>query len=152
MKTLLFILMGFFISCDSDEPEGETASAALVCEGYEIQGELVTDLSTGLIWDRFVQQSFMTHDEAAGFCEQKGARLPARADLALRNRQEGDACQLPACPFYGARCLTIQCGSQIPGSDAHWGVAMSGGALVAVPSGQAEALLCVRNAKKSPSF
>ena len=149
MKLLLLVFAGLLLSCDDDTKEEETNAPALECEGFEFQGSLVKDLSTGLIWDRFVQQSFATHDEAADICAQRGARLPTRVELlALRNREEGDACQLPACPFSGARCLTIQCGSLIPGSDAHWGVAMSGGALVSVPSGQAEALLCVRGAKR----
>ena len=146
MRLFLLTIVAFILSCDSalDTP---ASSAVLECDGYAFQGPLVKDLATGLVWDRVVQQSFLTHEEAVDFCAQKGARLPTRRELLdLRSRQEGDACQLPACPFSGARCLTIQCGSKIPGSDEHWGVAMSGGALVAVPAGQAEALLCVRGA------
>lgn len=116
------------------------------CAAFRIDGNLVIDERTGLAWDQLVVQSFLTHDEAAAACAGKGARLPTRAELlALRAPEDDDACQLPACAFRGPRCLTIQCGSLVPGSDAdHWGVAMSGGALVAVPAGQAEAMLCVR--------
>jgi len=73
--------------------------------------------------------------------------LPTRQELLdLRKPavDAGDACQLPACPFRGDRCATLQCGSSVPGTDARWGVAFSGGSLVMVAAGQAEALVCVR--------
>lgn len=128
------------------------AGDAIPCPGWEAQGDLVVDPRTALAWDGFVVQSFFTHEQAAEACAAKGARLPTRAELlALRTPSDTDACLLPACAFRGARCLTIQCGSAIPGSDGdHWGVAMSGGALVAVPAGQAEAMLCVRDAVPVP--
>lgn len=145
MKRLLFVIFGVLGCVDNT-----TAPPALevLCENFVIQGEVVQDTRTGLVWDRFVQQSFHTHDEATAICAAKGARLPTRAELLeLRQQEPDDACQLSSCGFYGARCLTIQCGSEIPGTDSHWGVAMSGGSLVAVPQGQAEALLCVRDAR-----
>lgn len=142
-RYLLLIILGTLGCVDNTTiPSVPEAS----CENFVIQGELVQDTRTGLVWDRFVQQSFHTHDEASAICAQKGARLPTRAELlALRQQDADDACQLSSCGFYGARCLTIQCGSEISGTDSHWGVAMAGGSLVQVPQGQAEALLCVRD-------
>lgn len=125
------------------EPPAAVAHEALTCEGFELQGDLVKDLSTGLVWDRFVELSLRTHDEAARLCAARGGRLPTRAEL-MALRAPGDACQLPACPFLGDRCATLQCGTAIAGTDAHWGVAFSGGSLVMVPGAGAEALLCVR--------
>ncbi len=126
-----------------EDPDISVAPEALACPGFELQGDRVKDLSTGLVWDRFVALSLRTHDEAARLCADRGGRLPTRPEL-MALRAPGDACQLPACPFLGDRCATLQCGTAIAGTDAHWGVAFSGGALVMVPGGGAEALLCVR--------
>jgi hypothetical protein len=62
----------------------------------------------------------------------------------LRVAETPDGCQLPACAFRGDRCAVLQCGSSVPGVDAHWGVAFSGGSLVMVGAGEAQGLVCVR--------
>lgn len=116
-----------------------------VCEGFQAVGDRVEDRSTGLVWDRFVVLSLVTHAEAVAQCEAQGARLPTRQELAaLRRPGRGDPCQLPACPFRGDRCATLQCGTAIGDTDTHWGIAFSGGAELVLRADQPEAVICVR--------
>ncbi len=150
-RAALLLTVLVLAACGDDEvvspvpvgaPVGEPA-----CEGFELHGDTARDLETGLIWDRFVELGAATAEQADAACATKGARLPTRQELLALRRpgaESGDACQLPACPFRGDRCATLQCGSAVPGTDARWGVAFSGGALVMVPAGQAEAMVCVR--------
>ena len=127
-----------------DPPDGGALPATASCEGYRLVGaEEAVDLATGLRWDTFAELSLLTHEEATARCQARGKRLPTREELLAMRREAADPCQLPACPFRGDRCATIQCGSPIPGTDAHWGVAFVGGALVSVPAGQPEVALCV---------
>jgi hypothetical protein len=127
------------------EPAATPAEVPAECAGFDVRAELVTDLSTGLVWDRFVELALHTHDEATAICAARGARLPTRAELlALRVTDAPDGCQLPACAFRGDRCAILQCGTSVPGVDAHWGVAFSGGSLVMVPGDGAQGLVCVR--------
>jgi hypothetical protein len=130
---------------EKGEEEAPAFKAEGACPNFELEGELARDTRTGLIWDRFVAHTTKTHEEAEATCAERGARLPTRAEtLALRADSTEDGCLLPSCAFKGDRCATIQCGSEVPGFSAHWGVAFSGGGLVMVPAGAAEALLCVR--------
>lgn len=133
-------------SCATDPPAPSGgADAETPCEGFELGAEEVKDLATGLVWDRFVNLAVHTHEEAEALCAERGARLPTRAELlALRVAETPDGCQLPACAFRGDRCAVLQCGSSVPGVDAHWGVAFSGGSLVMVGAGEAQGLVCVR--------
>ncbi len=129
----------------AEEGPGLPPAAEETCADFELSADTARDRRTGLVWDRVVFHDFATHTTAEEICAAKGARLPTRAELtALRTVSSDDACQLPACPFRGDRCATIQCGTPIAGTDAHWGVAFSGGAEVMVGKENAEALLCVR--------
>lgn len=145
-----WLVVGCLLSACEDDDEtapvvGPPPIAEPACEGFELHGETARDVRTGLEWDRTVELSFSTAESADAVCAARGARLPTRQELLdLRAPSADDACQLPSCPFRGDRCATLQCGSSVPGTDARWGIAFSGGALVMVPAGQAEALVCVR--------
>jgi hypothetical protein len=127
-----------------DPPDAGVPPAEQRCEGFQQVGaEEAVDLSTGLRWDTYAELTLLTHEEAAARCEARGKRLPTRQELVALRRPAPDGCALPACPFRGDRCATIQCGSKIPGTSDHWGVAFSGGGLVGIPAGQPEVVLCV---------
>lgn len=143
-------LFAYSAACAVDsEPEfsSSDASQPASCPGFEAAGaDEATDLRTGLRWETFVELSLLTHQQASERCAARGARLPTREEvLGLRSAGSTDGCMLPACPFRGDRCATVQCGSAVPGTDAHWGVTFTGGALVMVPAGQPEVSLCVRD-------
>ena len=132
-------------SASEPEPSDPAWTTESDCQDFAIQGDLVMDRRTGLQWDRTVWLTRMTYEEASAYCAAKAARLPSRPEvLALRTAEAQEGCLLSRCAFRGDRCATIQCGTQVPGVDARWGVAFSGGALVLVPDGTAEAVLCVR--------
>ena len=89
--------------------------------------------------------TLLTHAEAVAQCEAQSARLPTRQELAaLRRPGTTDPCQLPACPFRGDRCATLQCGTAIGDTDTHWGIAFSGGGELVLAADQPESVLCVR--------
>jgi hypothetical protein len=126
--------------------EGDSGARRTPCDQLVAEGAWVRDLRSGLLWESFVQAAQLTHGEAQSRCQAMGARLPTRKEVeALRTPQAGDACQLPACAFRGARCGTIQCGSSIGISGQHWGVAMGGGGLVGIAAGEARGSVCVKS-------
>ncbi len=147
------VLVGLFAysaACAVDsEPEFTSVDAPLQvpCAGFEAaSADEATDLRTGLRWETFLELSLLTHEQASERCAARGARLPTREEvLGLRSSDSPDGCQLPACPFRGDRCATVQCGSTVPGTNDHWGVSFTGGALVMVPAGQPEVSVCVRD-------
>lgn len=143
--TLVALALGLVLACDNSElPEAPQPATLQTCEGFAVEtADEATDLRTGLRWDTFAELTFLTNEEATARCASRGKRLPTKDELLALRKDATDPCQLPACPFRGDRCATIQCGSAIAGADAHWGVAFLGGALVNVPNGQPEVALCV---------
>jgi len=122
-----------------------TIATEASCEGFDAVGDAVLDRGTGLVWDRYVTLGTTSYDDARSACEGRGARLPSRQELAaLRRPASGDPCQLPSCPFRGDRCATLACGTPVPGTEGHWGVAFSGGGEILLGPSEAEAVICVR--------
>lgn len=152
-KTRLGVLctvLGFGLLACNQQADIDGAAVATIggeasCPGWQFEGVWVRDLRTGLLWERYVELQGADHKAAQARCSERGARLPTRKEVeALRAPSAGDACQLPACAFRGARCAVIQCGSGIGTSTMHWGVAMGSGGLVSVGADEQQGVLCVR--------
>jgi len=133
-------------ACDNSPIEFPQPQPLPTCEGFDVHsGDEATDLATGLRWDTFVELRVLTHVQAKERCAARGKRLPTLAEVSALRRTpaEGDPCGLPACPFQGDRCAIVQCGSEIAGTTAHWGVAFLGDGVVGVPADRPEVSLCV---------